>query len=321
MCKGRSGRRRLVSCQPWCCVSVVVRNRGLACCARPPSPLSRRAGRANRQRTGARLFPVAPDQACGLNRIAGREASPAPEGTVPSLASHAGQAPRPSPLPGQGSRSGRAKPHPRNGRDRGLGGRLMSSPHPAGRAAGSPCCCGRGRCGPGLPAAGVRQGDPAWKAPLFILSDDLRAAGASPVSRGICGRPEGGPIPARSSSSPVCRPDGRVIAHPALPDVGGPGIARESNGAVCSDPPRRRPRPGFQARTKMGGRLDAAGAPQANRDRPEWVEGTGRYREPWPRRASFRGKVGHGGGRMSRFVRVLFRLAGCGNSLPEARAI
>ena len=161
-------------------------------------------------------------------------------------------------------------PPPRNGRDRGFGGGLVASLNPPGRTAGSPCCLGRGRCGPTFSGRGrrrpdkaIRPGNARWCRPFGRAR---WAAGASPVSRGICGRPWGGPIPARSSSSPVNRPYGRVIAHPALPDVGGPGIAplryQESNGAVCSDPSRRRPRPGFQAMTKVGGHFDAAGAPQ-----------------------------------------------------------
>ena len=90
----------------------------------------------------------------------------------------------PSRLPGQGSRWG-CGPHPRNRQNRGPGGRLMSSPHPAGRAAVPALHRPRTlRAGFG-PAAGVRQGDPAWR------------TGASPVPRGIRGRPEGGPIPAR----------------------------------------------------------------------------------------------------------------------------
>ncbi|MDQ0390575.1 hypothetical protein J3R73_000367 [Labrys monachus] len=116
---------------------------------------------------------------------------------------------------------------------------------PGPRAAAAADAAGR-VCRPPASDKAIRPGRPA----LPSLRTIRQAAGASPVSRGIEGRPEGGPIPARSSSSPVCRPDGRVIAHPALPDVGGPGIARKSNGAVCSDPSRRRPRPGFQARTK-----------------------------------------------------------------------
>ncbi|MDQ0394849.1 hypothetical protein J3R73_004641 [Labrys monachus] len=186
-------------------------------------------GRANRQRAGARLFPIDPDQACDLNRIAGWEASPAPEGTVPSITSHAGQATHPDTASRPGKPVGtQASPTERAGQGpwrtayvfaapRRPGSRVPVLPRPRTLRAGF---AGRRR-----PTR--RSG---LDMPAVPSSRTVRpAAGASPVSRGIEGRPEGGPIPASSSSSPVCRPDGRVIAHPALPDVGGPGIAPEED--------------------------------------------------------------------------------------------
>ena len=212
-------------------------------------------GRANRQRAEARLLShrsgssLRPEPECRMGSITGAGG----HGSLPCRPRRTGLAPFTA--SGPGKPIGTRKPHPRNGRDRGLGGRLMSSPHPAGRAAGSPCCRGRGRCGPGLPAAGVRQGDPAWKARWSSF-------------RTICGRPapllsragsRAGPKAARSrqgsSSSPVCRPDGRVIAHPALPDVGGPGIAPQegATGRPAAIPPGAGPVLASKAMTKRTG--------------------------------------------------------------------
>ncbi|MDQ0392659.1 hypothetical protein J3R73_002451 [Labrys monachus] len=162
-------------------------------------------------------------------RTAGREASPAPEGTVPSITSPAGQATHPDTASGPGKPIGMRKPHPRNGGTGALADglylrRTPPAEQPGPRAAAAADAAGR-VCRPPASDKAIRPGRPT----LPSLRTIRRTAGASPVSRGIEGRPEGGPIPASSSSSPVYRPDGRVIAHPALPDVGGPGIAPEED--------------------------------------------------------------------------------------------
>jgi hypothetical protein len=221
---------------------------------RRPFPAGPR--RANKQRARARTrSPIDPNPDAPDGRHERRRRA-----RVPSFAGHAGQASHSSWLPGQGSRSGcGASPTERAGQGPWRGACGFAEPaRPDSRVPVLPrprtlrAYLFRAR----PPAS--RQSDPAWKCPPARPFGRARwAAGASPVSRGICGRPWGGPIPARSSSSPVNRPYGRVIAHPALPDVGGPGIAplryQESNGAVCSDPSRRRPRPGFQAMTRWAG--------------------------------------------------------------------
>ncbi|MDQ0396422.1 hypothetical protein J3R73_006214 [Labrys monachus] len=206
-----------------------MRNRGLACCARPPSPLSRRAGtrqQATRRgpavshRSGPSLRPE-PGLPDGRHRRRRRARFP-PSPATPD---------RPRAL-----HRFRAREASRDaGLTHGTGGtgaladglylrRTPPAEQPGPRAAAAADAAGR-VCRPPASDKAIRPGRPA----LPFSRTVRQAAGASPVSRGIEGRPEGGPIPARSSSSPVCRPDGRVIAHPALPDVGGPGIAPEED--------------------------------------------------------------------------------------------
>ena len=89
-------------------------------------------------------------------------------------------------------------PHPRNGRDRGLGRGLVASLNPPGRTAGSPCCLGRGRCGPTFSGRGRRRPDKAIRpgnARRPVLSDEHDGRPAPLLSRA---GPAAGPGAARS---------------------------------------------------------------------------------------------------------------------------
>ncbi|MDQ0394302.1 hypothetical protein J3R73_004094 [Labrys monachus] len=176
-------------------------------------PFPARPGRANRQRAEARLSPIDPDQAFGLTPECrtGGIAGAGGHGSLHHQSCRTGLAPF--------TASGPGKPLGRASLTHGTGGtgaladglylrRTPPAGQPGPRAAAAADAAGR-VCRPPASDKAIRPGRPA---PLLS-----RAGSAA------------GPKAARSrhssSSSPVYRPDGRVIAHPALPDVGGPGIA------------------------------------------------------------------------------------------------